>query len=105
MNKQVVVQIIGAQIACADGVKDAWREVASWAADQLVKRFGDSVQVNYFDLFEPNCPPLPEGAQLPLVLVNGQVVSSGGKISIPAIRRYIEDMGFAAVRGIDQTAR
>lgn len=105
MSEKAVVQIVGVPIACSEGYKDAWREVASWVANQLVKRFGDFVQVNYFDLFEPDCPPLPEGAQLPLVLVNGQVVSSGGKISIPAIRRYIEDMGFVAVRGIDQTAR
>ena len=88
-----LVQIIGAPIACAEGVKDTWRDVAKHAADQLIARFGDSVQVQYFDLFDPDCPPLPDGAQLPLVIIAGEVLSSGGKMSVPAIRRRIEDLG------------
>jgi len=84
------VQIIGAPVACAEGVKDTWRDVARHAADQLIARFGDSVRVQYFDLFDPDCPALPDGAQLPLVIIEGEVLSSGGKISVPAIRRRIE---------------
>ena len=49
-----------------------------------------AVRVDYYDLFDPACPALPMGAQLPLVLVNGEVLSSGGKIAIPAIRRRVE---------------
>lgn len=90
MNTSVLVQIIGAPIACSDGVKDSWREVAGWAARQLKTRFGEEVSVQYFDLFDDNCPPLPKGVQLPLVLVNGKVLSSGGKISVPLIRKQIE---------------
>jgi len=88
-----IVQIIGAPIACKEGVKDSWREVAEWAAAQLKTRFGESVQVKYYDLFDANCPTIPTGAQLPLVLVNAEVLSSGGKISIPAIRKRIEMLG------------
>jgi hypothetical protein len=87
------VQIIGARIACQDGVKDTWRETAEWAARQLVARYGDSVCVEYFDLFDPGCPPIPEGSQLPLVLVNNRVVSSGGKISVLVIRKSLEELG------------
>lgn len=87
------VQIIGAPVACAEGMKETWREVAAWAAGQLTARFGPSVQVQYFDLFDPACPPLPAGAQLPLVLVDGQVVTNGGKVSMPAIRRRLEALG------------
>ena len=90
METRAVVQIIGTLVACADGVKDSWRETSQWATEKLVARFGDAVRVEYFDLFDPGRPTLPEGAQLPLVLVNDQVVSSGGKISIPAIRKRIE---------------
>jgi disulfide oxidoreductase YuzD len=93
MTTPMVVQIVGAPVACADGVKDAWRETAMWAANQLKARFGDSVQVEYFDLFAPDCPPLPPDAQLPLVLVNAEVLSSGGKISLPAIRKRLEAFG------------
>jgi len=96
MNRPAVVQIIGAPIACVDGFKDPWRGVAEWAAGQLSSRFGDPVCVEYFDLFDPGCPPVPEGAQLPLALVNGHVVSSGGKVSIPVIRKYLETLGITA---------
>ena len=89
----VTVQISGAPIgSCAEGVKETWRPVADWAAGQLTARFGKSVQVQYFDLLDPACPPIPPGAQLPLVLVNGELLSSGGKISVPAIRRKIESL-------------
>jgi hypothetical protein len=84
-----IVQIIGAPIACKDGMKDSWREVAQWAADQLKGHFGEAVGVYYFDLFDVDCPPIPVNAHLPLVIVEGEVVSSGGKISIPVIRRKI----------------
>ena len=86
----VTVQIIAAPIACKDGVKDTWRETAAWAAGQLRQHFGETVQLQYFDLFDPACPTLPDGAQLPLILVNGELLSSGGKISLPSIRCKIE---------------
>jgi disulfide oxidoreductase YuzD len=90
MSKSVLVQIIGAPIACADGVKDTWREVAHWVAGQLKARFDGKVQVKYYDLFDADCPSMPAGAQLPLVLVNGEVTLNGGKIAVPVIRRKIE---------------
>jgi len=90
---RTLVQIVGAPVACAAGVKDTWREVAGWAAGQLSQRFGKQVRVEYYDLFDPACPPLPPGAQLPLILVNGEVLSSGGKIAIPVIRKRLESLG------------
>lgn len=90
MSKSVLVQIIGAPIACKDGVKDSWREVSAWAAGQLRARFGNDVLVKYYDLFDSDCPPMPKNAQLPLVLIEGEVISSGGKISVPVLRRKIE---------------
>ncbi len=96
MKPMATVQIVGSPVACAEGVKDTWREVAEWAGKQLAGRFGDAVRVEYVDLFDPACPPIPPGAQLPLVLMNGEVVSSGGKISVPAIRRRIEALDLAS---------
>ena len=89
MRKPVLVQIVGAPIACKEGVKDSWREVSAWAAGQLRTYFGDDVQVKYYDLFDADCPPVPSGSELPLVFVNNEVVISGGKISIPVIRSKI----------------
>lgn len=97
MSPHVLVQIIGAPIACADGVKDSWREVSDWAAGQLKTRFGETVQVKYYDLFDADCPALPSGAQLPLVLVEGVVISSGSKVSLPLLRKHIEALGVPTV--------
>lgn len=96
MSTPAVVQIVGAPVACADGVKDTWREVAAWAASKLAARFGEGVQVRYFDLFDPGCPTVPAGTQLPLVLVAGEVLSSGGKVSVPAIIRRLEALAETA---------
>jgi hypothetical protein len=90
MNAPILVQIIGAPVACSSGVKDSWREVANWAAGQLKTHFGADVHVRYYDLFETACPPIPPGMQLPLVLVNGAVLSNGGKISVPLIRKQVD---------------
>ena len=96
MSAPAVVQIVGAPVACADGVQDTWRDVAAWAASKLAARFGEGVQVQYFDLFDPGCPALPPGTQLPLVLVAGEVLSSGGKVSVPAIIRRLEALAETA---------
>lgn len=90
MAEPVLVQIIGAPVACATGTNDTWRGVARYVAGQLALRFGDTVRVIYADLFDPDCPALPEGAQLPLVLVDGAVVSSGEKLRVPLIQRAVE---------------
>ncbi|OGO69121.1 MAG: hypothetical protein A2Z49_01685 [Chloroflexi bacterium RBG_19FT_COMBO_56_12] len=92
MSQSVHVKIIGAPIACKEGLKDSWREVARWAAGQLKARFGEAVDVRYFDLFDADCPPMTANAQLPLVMVEAEVVSSGGKISVPVLRRKIESI-------------
>lgn len=90
MTKLITVQIISAPVACTEGVKDSWREISAWAARQLNARFGDAVRIEYYDLFDTDCPSLPNHAQLPLVLIDGQILSSGGKLPLPAIRRRIE---------------
>jgi len=96
-TREVVVQIVGAPVACANGVKDTWRELATWAARQLHDRFGDQVRVEYYDLYDPACPPLPPGAQLPVIMVAGETLSSGGKVAMPLIRRRLEALGVTPV--------
>lgn len=92
MNNSVLVQIVGAKVACIEGVKDTWREVSTWVAGQLKAHFGDAVQVKYYDLFDVDCPPMPANAQLPLVMIDNEVISRGVKISMPLIRHKIESM-------------
>lgn len=94
MDEPINVHIVGAlTAACGAGVTDTWRELSEYVARQLTTRFGLAVRVTYFDLLDPDCPPLPPDAQLPLVLVDGEVLSSGGKISFPDIRKRIEALG------------
>jgi hypothetical protein len=93
MTSPALIQIVGTPVACATGVRETWRELAQWMAGQLEARYGPAVSVAYYDLFDAGCPRLPEGAQLPLVLINGDVVTSGGKLSLPVIRKRLETLG------------
>ncbi len=45
------------------------------------------MSVQYYDLLDTDCPSIPPGMQLPLVLVNGDTLSNRGKISVPLIRK------------------
>lgn len=93
MTTSTPIHIIGAPVACAEGVKETWRDLAGWMGGKLKARYGTAVSITYYDLFDPNCPPLPPDTQLPLVLVNGDVVTSGGKLSMPSIRRHLDALG------------
>ena len=93
MGEAVSVEIVGTPVACAEGFKESWRDVAHLVQRQLGHRFGDLVTVRYYDLFDPACTPIPPGAQLPLVLVNGELFTSGGKISVALIRGRLEQFG------------
>ena len=86
----ILIQMIGSQVACAEGIKDTWREVGDWTKNQLVSQYGSAIDFRYFDLFDPDCPDLPTSAQLPLILVDGEPVINGDKVSIPALRKKIE---------------
>ncbi len=94
----VVVRIFGTLTACSTGVTDGWRNTATMMGRQLKERLGDQVVLEYWDLFGPEMDRFPEvlaavsrdGLALPLVYVNGELFSSGGKLNGPAIRRRIE---------------
>lgn len=90
MSEPFVVKIIASPVAYAMGVRDNWREAATWVASKLATRFGDTVSFSYFGLFDADCLTLPAAARLPLVLVNGKVLSSGGKLSAVVIRKEVE---------------
>lgn len=90
MSISALVQIISAPVACPEGTKDSWREVSNWVRGQLRARFGEGVEVRYYNLFDTDCPPLPADANLPFVLIDGEVASSGDKISIPLLRQKLE---------------
>ena len=94
----VTVEIVGVPVACGGGVKDSWREIASWVARELERAFGGAVRVQYHDLFESGCPALPADAKLPVVLIDGEPITVGEKISIPTIRKALVNRGVVASR-------
>ena len=93
MNEPILVKIIAAPVACKDGIKESWRDITKWAEGQLKIQYGKQVSVQYYDLFDPDCPSLPPDSRLPVVFVNDVLISNGGKISIPLIRKKIEELG------------
>jgi len=101
MDHPVPVRIFGVPMACATGATDTWRKAAGWARQQLTARFGEQVTVEYYDLFSPEMDRFPEvvalvaagQGQVPLVFVDGELLSSGGKVSVPDIRRWLEAIG------------
>lgn len=107
MDHPIPVRIFGVPVACASGVTEPWQEVADWVRQQLTGRFGDEqVTVEYYDLFSPEMDRFPEvmalvaagQGQVPLVFVNGELVSSGSKVSVPDIRHRLEAMGLQPQR-------
>lgn len=97
MENTYLVQIIAQPVVCKCGTLETWLEAAEWAAGQLSNRFGDAVQTEYYDLSEPGCPAIPADAPLPVILVDGEPIDSGGKVSIPAIRIRLEELGVKVV--------
>mgnify|MGYP001202443243 CR=1 FL=1 len=87
------IEIIGSLIACSEGVRDDWREIAKWLDGKLNTLYGGQVEVRYYDLFDEPKPELPENAKLPVVMINRKVISQGEKISIPEIRNQLKNLG------------
>jgi disulfide oxidoreductase YuzD len=94
MAEMILVKIVGAPMACKDGIRESWREITEWAAGQLKIRYGETVRMQYYDLFDSECPQLPTDSQLPVVIVDGEVISMGGKLSVPLIRQKIDEIKF-----------
>ncbi len=102
----ITVRVFGVPTASSCGPQDGWREATEWTANVLKKQFGERVRVEYYDLFSAALDGFPQvlelvaqgQAQPPLVFVGDELLSSGGKISAPAIRQRLEALGLAAVK-------
>ena len=93
----VTVRVFGVRTANNCGPQDGWRDATEWVARSLKTRFGDRVRVEYFDLFLDALEAFPQAMELvargtakpPLVFVSDELLSSGERISGPAIRRRL----------------
>lgn len=113
MDHPIPVRIFGTPtVDCASVSTDRWREAAHWARGQLESRFGQQVSVEYYDLFSSEMDGFPEvlslvaagQGQVPLVFLDGELLSSGGKISVPDIRRALEAKGVSTENAVPRRA-
>ncbi len=102
----ITVRVFGVQTADSCAPKDGWRDATEWTANALKKQFGEQVRVEYYDLFSAALDDFPKVLELishgesqpPLVFIGDELLSSGGKISAPAIRRRLETLGLSPVK-------
>ncbi len=79
--------------------KMTWETATAMIRDRFAQRFGSQVSVDYVELFSPESfafPAVLEGIQreeycLPVVLVDGSVVSNGAKLNEGLIARNIRE--------------
>jgi disulfide oxidoreductase YuzD len=91
------VLIVGLPSAAACPPEKTWRSAAGFVVQRLHARFGDEVVVEYVDLFSPE---MSEHADVeahiaidslmpPVVVVDGTVLSAGGKLNVSVIERAV----------------
>jgi|YelNatPaOPRAMG01_1025707.scaffolds.fasta_scaffold64684_2 disulfide oxidoreductase YuzD len=76
-----------------------WETAANWLRERLDKRFGWQVRLQYVELFSPESFAFPDVMeaiqqgrhQLPIVLVDGEIVLSGGKLNEGLITRHVRE--------------
>jgi disulfide oxidoreductase YuzD len=102
----VIVRVFGVPTANNCGPQDGWRETTEWIGHSLKAHFGEQIRVEYYDLFAEAPDAFPDvlelvargEAQPPLVFVGDELLSSGGRVSGPAIRRRLEASGLGKVK-------
>lgn len=98
-----VVVAAAPMAACAP--EKTWRAAAGLLERQLRDRFGPAVTFEFVELFTPDLDRHPEiealvarGAVPPIVLVDGGLHSSGGKLHLSAIGRAVAERLAPSVR-------
>ncbi len=68
--------------------------------ERLARRFGPGVTMEFVELFSPRSFKFPDvltrvqsGSALPIVTIDGDVISEGGKLSEPRIVSALADRG------------
>jgi hypothetical protein len=81
--------------SCAQG--QTWSAVTAYVGARLHKRFGERIAVEHVELFSARSFEFPDalaaierGAPLPVVVVDGRIVSQGGKLSERTIAAAVE---------------
>lgn len=91
------VLIVGLPSAATCPPEKTWRSAAAFVTQRLHARFAEEVALEYVDLFSPEMGGHPDveariaadGLVPPVVVVDGAVVSAGGKLNVSAIERAV----------------
>lgn len=90
------VLVVGVPSPATCPPEKTWRAAADIVAHRLHARFGPAVDVEYADLFSPGMlrhpevePMIARDTTLPIVLINGELAFSGGKLNVSAIERAV----------------
>lgn len=95
-----MVRIFGVPVAgCKPG--KSWQDAANFAKNWLSSRFGKQVEVEYVEFLPCRWKDFPEvielinkeKAKIPIITVNDEVISTGGKVNISQIEKYLLDIG------------
>lgn len=97
-GNQVSVRVFAAPDAsCGHGEK--WSTATAFIAARLKHRFGDAVVAEHIEMFSRRSFEFPEvlaaveaGGALPIVVVDGRIVSQGGKLSHQIIREAVASL-------------
>ncbi len=88
--------------SCGAGM--TWTAAVGFIRERLNRRFDGRVAVEQVEIFSQRSFEFPtvldairQGAELPVVLVGGRIVSQGGKLSESRIARAIEAQGSTGV--------
>ena len=91
------VLIVGLPSAATCPPEKTWRAAACFVAQRLHSRFGARIDVVYVDLFSREMADHPDveariaadGLMPPVVVVDGAISFSGGKLNVSAIERAV----------------
>jgi hypothetical protein len=90
------VVIVGLPSAATCPPEKTWRAAAGFVSQRLHARFGPDIGVTYVDLFSAEMADHPDVEALvadghlpPLVLIDGALAASGGKLNVSAIERAV----------------
>lgn len=94
-----MVRIFGVPVAgCKPG--KSWQDAANFAKKLLTSKFGDQIKVEYIEFLPSKWKDFPEviesinkgKAKIPIITVNGEAISTGGKINISQIEKRLLDI-------------
>jgi disulfide oxidoreductase YuzD len=101
---KATVKIFGVPVAgCKPG--KTWQDTANFAKNWLSSRFGEQVKVEYIEFLPPKWKEFPQiidlinkgKAKIPIIVVNDEVLSTGGKVNISQIERHLLDIGLKKI--------